>query len=75
MSDNVGGSKTQGRLFSNTELSGLVSAFDFERHWSRVDGDGIAYFETKGFERLVKAITKGSVSLETAILRRWRVRP
>lgn len=65
---------TQGRLFSNTDLSHLIRAFDFDAHWSRRDGDGVAYFETEGFARLVKAVSKGDVALQDQILRLWRVR-
>lgn len=73
-SDSSGSRVAQGQLFSNTDLSGLTVAFDYVKFWSRIDRDGIAYFSTSGFERLVEAIAKGDLALKGEILRRWRVR-
>lgn len=64
----------QGRLFSNTELSDLVSSFDYIKYWSRRDRDGVAYFETPGFAKFLEAVSKGDPAIQASLLRVWGIR-
>lgn len=73
-SSNAGKPGASGKLFSHADLFGFCPTYDFERAWNRTDIEGIPYFETEGFAALAKAISKGSRTIETAILRRWRIR-
>lgn len=58
-----------GELLLDPDVQRRIVAFDYRAHWRRNE-----YFKTDGFAALVKAISLDSVTLERALLRRWRVR-
>lgn len=64
-SHNVGGSWSSGKLVHNVNLLGPELAD--ELRW-------LANSEPEGFTRLVEALSEGNRAIESALLRRWRVR-
>lgn len=59
----------QGKLFPDADLCGQEFADDVAAGWARS-----GFTRTVAFTGLVKAVSRGDLALEDAILRRWGVR-